>query len=183
MRRRPLPFSGRETVTSISFFSFVGMYDKALDATAHILAKGAAHAAAQGVSDQDFLGWKLVDDMLPLSFQLSMVINFSQSYTARAAGIDVPPALPADLDVAGFQAAITAAKAFLATLTPDQFAGREDVPATIKLGDVMEPTLPIGQWVTGFATTNIHFHLSMVYGILRMRGVAIGKADLFPTGL
>lgn len=170
-------------MTTISFFSFVGMYDKALDATAHILSKGAAHAAAQGVSDQEFLGWKLVDDMLPLSFQLSMVINFSKSYTARAAGLDVPAALAADLDVAGFQAAITDAKAWLAALTSEQFVGREDVPATIKLGDVMEPTLPIGQWVTGFATTNIHFHLSMAYAILRLRGVAVGKADLFPTGL
>ena len=171
-------------MTAISFFSFVGIYSQSLDAAAHLLDKGAAFAAEQGLSDAEFLNWKLADDMLPLSFQFGMVINFSKSFTARAAGVDVPASITAaDLDIAGFRAAIADAKAFLASLTPEQFAGREDVPATIKLGDVMEPTLPIGQWISGFATTNIHFHLSIAYAILRLKGVAIGKADLFPTGL
>ena len=171
-------------MTAISFFSFVGIYDKALDAADNILAKGAAFAAENGVSDSDFLNWKLADDMLPLSFQFGMVVNFSKSFTARAAGLDVPASVTAaELDVAGLRAAIADAKAWLAALTPGQFAGRDDVPATVKLGDVMEPTLPIGQWISGFATTNIHFHLSMAYAILRMKGVAIGKTDLFPTGL
>lgn len=171
-------------MTAITFFSFVGIYDKALDAAAHILTKGAAFAAEQGIAEADFLNWKLADDMLPLSYQFGMVINFSRSWTARAAGLDLPEGVTAaDLDVAGLQAAITDSKAWLAALTPEQFAGREAVPATVKLGDVMEPTLPIGQWVSGFATTNIHFHLSMAYAVLRMKGVAVGKADLFPTGL
>ena len=43
----------------------------------------------------------------------------------------------------------------------------------------MEPTLPAGQWLSVFATTNIYFHLSMAYAILRMKGVPIGKIDLF----
>jgi len=30
-----------------------------------------------------------------------------------------------------------------------------------------------------FATTNIYFHLSIAYAILRANGVPIGKADLF----
>ena len=47
----------------------------------------------------------------------------------------------------------------------------------------MEPTLPVAQWMTGFATTNIYFHMSMAYAILRSKGVPIGKLDLFPTGL
>jgi hypothetical protein len=47
----------------------------------------------------------------------------------------------------------------------------------------MAPTLEASQWLTGFATTNIYFHTSMVYAILRARGVAVGKVDLFSTGL
>jgi hypothetical protein len=43
--------------------------------------------------------------------------------------------------------------------------------------------LPAGQWLTVFATTNLHFHLSTAYGILRAHGVPIGKADLFARGL
>ena len=40
-----------------------------------------------------------------------------------------------------------------------------------------------GQWIAGFATTNFYFHLSMVYAILRSRGVPLGKRDLFAGGL
>ncbi len=47
----------------------------------------------------------------------------------------------------------------------------------------MSPTLPVGQWISGFATTNLYFHASMAYAILRAKGVPIGKIDLFPTGL
>ena len=47
----------------------------------------------------------------------------------------------------------------------------------------MEPTLPAGQWLTVFATTNLYFHMSTAYGILRAAGVRIGKIDLFTTGL
>ena len=46
----------------------------------------------------------------------------------------------------------------------------------------MEPTLPAGQWTVS-ATTNLYFHLSMAYSILRARGVQIGKVDLFAGGL
>ena len=47
----------------------------------------------------------------------------------------------------------------------------------------MEPTLPAAQWLTVFATTNLYFHFSTAYGILRSKGVPIGKIDLFASGL
>ena len=48
------------------------------------------------------------------------------------------------------------------------------------LGNGMEPTLPAGRWLTVFAATNLYFHLSTAYDILRARGVPLGKVDLFP---
>lgn len=168
---------------TVSLFSFVDLFRRHLDTANHLLAKGAAFAEAQGISEQDMLGWRLADDMHPLGFQLMVVINFSQSWLARAAGLPVPDAITADIDVAGFKAAIANAKAFLAALTPAQFAGREDELLTIKLGETMEPTLPAAQWVTVFGATNVGFHASMTYAILRMKGVPLGKLDLFTTGL
>jgi hypothetical protein len=67
-------------------------------------------------------------------------------------------------------------------MRPEQFAGRDAMPLTLDIGEI-EPTLPIGQWVSGFATTNFYFHLSMAYAILRMKGVALGKRDFFAGGL
>lgn len=168
---------------TISLFSFVGIYSKALDTAAHLLAKGVEHAGATGASEAEVLTWRLIDDMAPVAFQLMVVVNFTRLWSARAAGLPLPAEVNAELSVAEFKAAIADAKAYLAALTPEQFAGRDDVPLTVTLGSGMEPTLPVGQWITGFATTNIFFHLSTAYGILRSKGVKIGKADLFAGGL
>jgi hypothetical protein len=121
--------------------------------------------------------------MAPLSFQLMVVCNFTRLWPARVAGLPLPAEVTADRDVAGFQAAIADAKAYLAALKPEQFAGRDEVPLTVTIGNGMEPTLPSAQWLTVFATTNIYFHLSTAYGILRSKGVQIGKIDLFAGGL
>lgn len=168
---------------TVSLHSFVDLYRRQLDTAAHLLDKGADFAAANGISEQDMLGWRLADDMHPLSFQVMVVVNFTRSWPARVADLPVPEAVTADLDLAGYRAAIAEAKAFLATITPERFAGRDDVPLTVKLGETMEPTLPAGQWLTVFGTTNVYFHLSMIYAILRMKGVKIGKMDLFAAGI
>lgn len=167
----------------VNLFTFVDLYSRALTALSHILAKGAEHAKAKGVSEKDLLDWRLIEDMQPLRFQIAVVCNFSKQWTARAAGLPVPADIADGLDLAGFQAQIAAAKAYLAGLKPEQFAGRDDVPLKVMIGTGMEPTLPAGQWLTVFATTNLYFHLSTAYGILRSKGVPIGKIDLFAGGL
>lgn len=165
-----------------NLFTFVGLYSRVLDTLDHVLTKAAEHAAATGASEADMLDWRLIDDMNPMRFQAQVVINFTKQWPARAAGLPVPADIATDLDVAGLKAAIAEAKAWLAALTPEQFAGRDDVPLTVPIGD-MSPTFGAGQWLTVFATTNVYFHMSTAYGIARSKGVAIGKRDLFAGGL
>jgi hypothetical protein len=167
---------------TVCLFTFVDLYSKGLDTLAHVLSKGADFAASKGVSEADMLEWRLIDDMNPLRFQAIVVINFSRQWTARAAGLPVPENIPEDLDVAGFKAAIADAKAWLAGLNAEQFEGRDAAPVTFNLGQI-EPTLPAGKWLSGFATTNFYFHLSIAYAILRHKGVPLGKIDLFAGGL
>jgi hypothetical protein len=168
---------------TVSLFTFTNLFSRQLDNAAHLLGKGVEFAKAQGVSEDDLLDWRLIDDMAPLRFQLMVVCNFTRLWPARVAGLPLPAEIDQTLSVAEFRAAIADAKAYLASLTPEQFAGRDDLPLTHKLGTGMEPTLPSGQWLTVFATTNIYFHLSTAYGILRSKGVQIGKPDLFSGGL
>jgi hypothetical protein len=178
---RPNPT--RKRPVTVSLFTFVDLFDRQVATASSLLAKGEAHAKATGVSEQEMLGWRLIDDMAPIGFQMMVMANFSRLWPARVAGLPLPKEVTADLDVAGFQAALADARAYLAALTPEQFAGRDDVPLTAALGNGMEPTLPSGQWLTVFAATNLYFHLSTAYGILRSKGVQIGKIDLFATGL
>lgn len=167
-----------------TLFTFIGVYDRALATCEHLLTKGEAFAAEKSIPPGDILDWKLIDDMNALRFQLMVVINFTRNWPARVAGLPLPGDIDSQAtDLAGFHAAIADARAWLAGLKPEQLDARDDTPLTHTLGSGMEPTLPGGQWIAGFAATNIYFHMSMVYAILRSRGVAIGKFDLFPLGL
>ncbi|MBN8815791.1 MAG: DUF1993 domain-containing protein [Sphingomonas sp.] len=163
----------------ITMFSFVDLYDRTLGSLTHLLDKGEAFATEHGFERESILDWRLIDDMHPLRFQAEVVISFSRQWTARVAGLSVPDRLPEGATLDGLRGAIATARAELAVLTPEQFAGRDDEAMTFQITETMTPTLPAGQWLSVFATTNIYFHLSMVYAILRMKGVSIGKIDLF----
>ena len=167
----------------VSLFSFVDLFARQLVTLDHLLAKGAEHAKANGVSEAEMLDWRLIGDMQPLSFQAMVLCNFTRQWTARAAGREVPASVDANLDLAGLRAAIAEAKAYLGALKPEQFAGRDDVMLEVEIGTGMKPNLPVSNWLTVFATTNLFFHLSTAYGILRHKGVPLGKIDFFASGL
>ena len=168
---------------SVSLFSFIDLFDRQLTMLAHILKKGEEHAKTIGASEADMLGWRLIDDMQPLSFQIMVACNFTRAWPARTAGLPVPGEIGVDLSLADFLGEIAASKTYLASLTPAQFEGRDDVPLTHELGTGMVLTLPCGQWLTVFAASNLYFHASTAYGILRSHGVPIGKMDLFAGGV
>ena len=166
-----------------SLFTFVSLFDRALSTAEHLLTKGAEHAATTGVTADQMLDWRLIEDMNPLRFQLMVMVNFARSWPAKVVGVEAPTDIERTLEFAGFKAALADAKTWLAGLTAEQFAGIDEKPLQSKIGATMEMTLPREAWITGFATTNIYFHLSMVYAILRLHGVNVGKMDLFPQGL
>ena len=166
-------------MAAVDLYTFTDLYRRSLNSATHILGKGWEHAQAKGVSEAEMLSWRLIDDMAPLSFQLMVVVNFTRAWPARVAGKPLPGEIGQELSVEQFQEEIAGAREWLAELTPADFAGRDDIPLTVTLGTGMTPTLPAGQWLTVFATTNIHFHLNIAYAILRARGVPLGKADVF----
>ena len=166
-----------------TLFTFVDLFARQVANARHLLGKGAAHAAEAGIGEAEMLGWRLADDMHPLSFQLMVCANFPRTWTARAAGLEPPAGIAQELDVAGFEARLDTALAYLRGLTPEQFEGRDDVPMSFEIMPGMAPTFTAAQWLTVFAATNINFHAAMVYAILRSRGVVLGKRDMFAMGL
>jgi hypothetical protein len=166
----------------VDLFTFINLFDRQVGTLDHLLTKGAEFCKAQGLPEEAFLDWRLVDDMNPFRFQAMVVCNFVRLWPARVAGLPLPAEIADGLDLAGFRAAVADARAYLTGLKREQFVGRDEVPLTVQIGPGMEPTLPSAQWLTVFANTNIYFHLSMAYAILRMKGVQIGKVDVFAGG-
>lgn len=166
-----------------SLFTYVDTYIRILAAADHLLTKGLEAAGLRGVGEQEMLDWRLIDDMHSLRFQIMVICNFSQQWPARAIGIPLPDPIGDQLDVAGLRLAIAASRAFLASLQEVQFAGRDDAVIRYAVSPELEADLPVARWMSVFATTNMFFHLSTAYAILRHHGAKIGKADLFPLGL
>lgn len=166
-----------------SLFTYVDIYIRILAAADHLLTKGLETAGPLGVGEQEMLDWRLIDDMHPLRFQIMVICNFSQQWPARAVGVPLPEAVEDRLDVAGFRRAIAASRAFLEELQEVQFDGRDDVVIRYAVSPELEADLPVARWMSVFATTNMFFHMSTAYAILRHHGAEIGKADLFPLGL
>ena len=81
------------------------MYDRQLATAAHLLDRGAAHA---GDDPEAVLDWRLIDDMAPLRFQLRVIVNYTRTWPARVAGLELPAEIDDTLDLAGFRAAIAA---------------------------------------------------------------------------
>jgi hypothetical protein len=157
-------------------------FGKGLAALEHILDRGVEYCREKDISEQEMLGWRLAPDMFPLKSQFQFVPNLACQWAGRSAGVDYPTDANGEMTVQELRQAMIRAREFLASLRPDQFADRDSIPLTVNLGQ-LEPTMPIGQWVAGFATTNFYFHLSTAYAILRSRGVQLGKSDLFAGGL
>lgn len=167
---------------SVSLFTFADMYAKGLVTLRHILEKARTYAREQGISEQDMLNWRLVEDMFPLWRQAQIVAIFGARWPYRASGLGEIDEYDQEMDFDQLFALVDDSRAKLAALKPEQFKDKGGELFTLPLG-VIEPTMPIEQWVTGFATTNFYFHLSIAYAILRAKGVPLGKPDLFAGGL
>ena len=157
-------------------------WDKALLTLDHLLGKAGERAAADGIAGTEVLEWRLAPDMFTLRQQAQAVCNLASEWAARAAGVELPSLAVGEADLSKLKESVAEARCFLAGLDAAQLEGKDAVPITVELGTI-QPTMPIGQWVMGFANTNILFHLSMAYAILRSRGVALAKPDLFAGGL
>ncbi|MCI3135540.1 DUF1993 domain-containing protein [Phenylobacterium aquaticum] len=168
---------------AVTLATFADMFGRTLVTADHLLTKGAAFAESQGADAESILDWRLYEDMQPLRYQIMVICDFTQQWPARVAGLPVPDPVTDELDIPGFRAALAASRAWLAALPSDAFAGRDEVPLTYTMGTGMTLTLPSAQWLTGFATTNLYFHLTTAYAILRARGAPLGKVDMFAGGL
>jgi hypothetical protein len=141
-----------------------------------ILDKAVAQAKAQDKDLKELLEARLAPDMHPFTRQIQIASDTAKGCGARLAGIE-PPAMPdTETSFPELQARIAKTIDFLNSLKPEQLAGAEDREVTLKFpGGEMKFT---GRdFLTGFALPNFYFHVTTAYGLLRHKGIEIGKRD------
>jgi len=149
----------------------VAQLDKALNALTTILKKAEASPNAEKLLDA-----RLHEDMLPLKFQLKMVTTIPQQVAARVNGTEVTQGVEPTSFADAF-ALTEKAKAALAKITPDTVNSNVEAKHSIGLGPGRNMELSLSQYLYGYASSNVFFHLVTAYDILRKEGVALGKSD------
>lgn len=147
---------------------------------AHVLRKGAEHAAARKIEDRVFLEARLYPDMLPLAAQVRIATDFSRRACARLAG-DEPPKW--EDDESTFAELIARIERTLKTVrayTPAQIDGSEGREITIPVGGTPKTFTGL-DYLMRFVLPNFYFHSVTAYAILRHNGVEIGKSDYIGT--
>jgi len=136
------------------------------------------HCAAHGIAESDLVEARLIADMHPFSYQIkSCDVHSRGAIEGVRGGLFVPDRSepPATLDALAERLDTTLA--FLAALDPaelDSFVGKDLV---FTIGSKFRREFTAENFLLGFSQPNVYFHATTAYALLRMKGVAIGKAD------
>lgn len=145
-------------------------------AMAAFLEKARAHADEHGIAHDELLTARLYDDMAPLTGQIQRASDTAKFAASRLSGIQ-PPAMPdTEASFDDLQARIAATVAFLESVPRERIDGREDADVELKTPSFSVHFKGRG-YLLGFALPNFYFHVTTAYGILRHRGVPLGKMD------
>jgi hypothetical protein len=119
--------------------------------------------------------------MFPLAKQVQIAADFARGIAARLAGVDVPTFESNQKTFAELDALLTQTLAFLDSLNPSQFDGKEGSEIILRPGTPKEKRLSGQAYLSNYGLPQFFFHVSTAYAILRHNGVAIGKRDYMGT--
>jgi hypothetical protein len=141
-----------------------------LGSLSSILAKGDAHG---GIDPNEA---RLATDMLPLKNQVYIATDGAKGCGARLAGVEIPKYEDTEVTFADLRARVAKTIAFLNSLDKKAFEGAETKDIELKFPS---RTLNFNgaSYVSNFVLPNIYFHITTAYGILRNKGVVLGKSD------
>lgn len=137
----------------------------------HLVAKAQGHAKGEAL-----LQSRLVEDMFPLHTQirltLDQVVTALKRLGKRELAVD-------DSDITSFAIArtrIAAVRDLVAQTDPAVWPAAGD-PVEFTLPNGMAFAMQAHEYCRDWAIPQLYFHLMATYAILRMEGLAIGKAD------
>ena len=148
-----------------------------LTALQAILVQTGEHVAAKGMEPDALLQARLSPDMFPLIKQVQVAADFSRGITARLAGVEVPTVESNQTTFAELDALLTQTLAFLDSVTPAQFEGKEHSEILLRSGTPKERKLSGQAYLANYGLPQFFFHVTTAYAILRHNGIAIGKRD------
>lgn len=143
----------------------------------HLVDTAEKYCAEHGQGHGDFIGARIIDDMLPWAYQIKCVAEHTQgSIEGVRNGIYSPDLNPPPTSFDDLRAKLAGAVAALEALTEDEMEGFMGRPMRFEFKDsAMDFTAE--DFLLSFSQPNFYFHCATAYNILRMKGVPVGKRD------
>jgi uncharacterized protein len=164
-------------MTSAMYTHSVPVFKQMLTALKAILAQASEHVATKSIEPDALLQARLFPDMFPLLKQVQIAADFSRGISARLAGVDVPVYDGQEKTFADLDALLTQTLAFLDSVNPSQFEGKESSEIVLRPGTPKEKKLSGQTYLANYGSPQFFFHVTTAYDILRHNGMAIGKRD------
>ena len=162
---------------SVSFYDVsIPPMIRMLENLSKILDKAMKQAAAEKIPLSTLLEARLAPDMHPFPRQIQIASDAAKGAAARLAGIEAPSMPDTEATFPELQARIAKTVDFLRSVKPEQLAGAEDRTIVLKFPQG-EMSFPGKDYLTQFALPNFYFHVTTAYGLLRHKGIQIGKRD------
>ncbi|KAG6021859.1 hypothetical protein E4U41_002379 [Claviceps citrina] len=160
-------------MSTYSFYdASVPLVKEALESLQAILKKGSEAPNAASLPDA-----RIIEDMLPLSFQVHFVTDIAQKLVARASASE-PLTFENNLKTFDdFFQRIETVLEVLAKADKEVINKRVDETITVGLGPGKEGTMLTRNYLSGWVIPNLFFHVATAYNIMRKEGVPLGKLD------
>lgn len=164
-------------MTELMYSSAVPVFKQMLGGLDDVLSKAETHAAARNIEPSALLQARLFPDMFTLLRQVQVACDFAASVSARLAGIEVPVFEASEQGFADLHGRIAKTQAFLAGLSPEQFAAAASREIITRPGTPKERRFSGQDYLLHYGLPQFFFHVTTAYGILRHNGVEVGKKD------
>jgi hypothetical protein len=161
----------------------LSMYDvsippmiRSLESLSKIMTKAVAQAKDEHIELSTLLDARLAPDMYPFTRQIQIASDAVKGAAARLAAVE-PPSFPdTETTFPELQARIAKTVDFLKSIKREQIDGAETRTVVMKFpsGDMKFTGLEL---LNNFALPNFYFHVTTAYGLLRHKGIKIGKMD------
>ncbi len=149
-----------------------------IDSVDAMIDKAAAFAAENDMSESELVQARLIDDMLPFSYQVKSCWGHSgYAIEAVRAGEYRPEMTPPPGTFAELKASLDHSRDVLSGTTADELESIAGNDMVFAFGDKYRREYTVQDFLLSFTNPNFYFHAATAYDILRMKGVQVGKRD------
>ena len=149
---------------------------RGLENLARQIDKAAAYADERGIDGNDLVQARLAPDMLDLAGQVQRASDTAKFGGARLSQGQAPAFADDEATLDDLRARIAKTVDYLRGVPADAIDGGEKREIRFSAGQ-RELRFVAEDYVRDFLLPNFYFHLATAYGLLRHRGVPLGKLD------